>query len=324
MRRAYITGATGAIGMALTAKLLKENVNVTVFLRKGSGRNERFNLFAEEQSAGRLKIVYLDLDELNVYCTREHHESRHDDVFYHLGWSGTFGAARNDRKRQQDNIEYTLDAVKLAGRLGCGRFVGAGSQAEYGRPDGVLTPDTPAVPENEYGKAKLEAGIKSRELCERLGIMHCWVRILSVYGPYDGDDTMIMSTIRKLILGQEVPLTEGIQLWDYLYSGDAADAMYRIGELTYTNKSKLYCLGSGEVRPLKEYIIKLCKQAGADESLLKFGAVAYTQTQVMRLEADIHALTEDTGFRARTAFEDGIKKTIDWRKNIGGVRKEKD
>ena len=58
--------------------------------------------------------------------------------------------------------------------------------------------------------------------------------------------------------------------------------------------------------------------------LLKFGAVAYTQTQVMRLEADIHALTEDTGFRAQTAFEDGIKKTIDWRKNIGGVRKEKD
>lgn len=324
MRRAYITGATGAIGMALTAKLLKENVNVTVFLRKGSDRNDRFDIFADEQNSGRLKLVYLDLKELAAYCAEEHEECRQDDVFYHFGWSGTFGAARSDRKRQQDNIEYTLDAVRLAVRLGCGRFVGAGSQAEYGRRDGVLTPDTPAAPENEYGKAKLEAGIKSRELCEKLGIMHCWVRILSVYGPYDGDDTMIMSTISKLMLGQEVPLTEGIQLWDYLYSEDAADAMYRIGELAYTNKSKLYCLASGEGRPLKEYILKLCRQAGADEALLKFGAVAYTQTQVMRLEADIHALTEDTGFRAQTAFEDGINKTIDWRKNFGRVRKEKD
>ena len=317
VRRAYITGATGAIGMALTAKLLKENINVTVFLRRGSARNERFDMFAEEQRTGRLKLVYVDLEELAEYCTKEHQERCREDVFYHLGWSGTFGAARNDRKLQQDNIEYTLDAVGLAERLGCGRFVGAGSQAEYGRPDGVLTPDIPAAPENEYGKAKLEAGIESRKLCQEFGIMHCWVRILSVYGPYDGDDTMIMSTIRKLLLGQDVPLTEGVQLWDYLYSEDAADAMYRIGELPWTDKSKLYCLAGGEAKQLKEYILMLCSQAGADESLLKFGAVAYTNTQVMRLTADIHALTEDTGFRAQTTFEDGIKKTIDWRKNIG-------
>lgn len=306
--------------MALTAKLLKENVDVTVFLHKGSSGNEHLEIFAEEQGEGRLKLEYLDLEELGTYRAGDCEALRREDVFYHLGWSGTFGEARNDRKRQQENIEYTLDAVRLAGRLGCGRFAGAGSQAEYGRKDGVLTPETPAAPETEYGKAKLEAGFKSRGLCERLGIMHCWVRILSVYGPYDDDDTMIMSTIRKLMLGQEVPLTEGIQLWDYLYSEDAADALYRIGELEYTKKSGLYCLAGGEARPLKEYILTLCRQMGADEALLKFGAAAYAKTQVMRLEADIHALTEDTGFRAQTAFEDGIKKTIDWRKSIGRVR----
>ena len=304
--------------MALTARLLEEKVNVTVFLRRDSGRNERFNIFEAEQRAGMLNIVYLNLEELGSYC-RQGSGTRcgRDDVFYHFGWCGTFGAARNDRKRQQDNIGYTLDAVRLAGRLGCGSFVGAGSQAEYGRPGGVLTPDTPAAPENEYGKAKLEAGIQSRKLCEELGIMHCWVRILSVYGPYDGDDTMIMSTIRRLMLGQEVPLTEGIQLWDYLYSEDAADALYRIGNLTWTKGYRLYCLAGGVSKPLKEYILMLCRQLGADEELLRFGAVAYTDTQVMRLTADIKELVRDTGFRVQTSFEEGINKTIDWRKNIG-------
>ena len=59
---------------------------------------------------------------------------------------------------QNNNVKYALQAVKAAKELGCTRFVGAGSQAEYGRVEGTLTPDTPAFPENGYGIAKLCAG----------------------------------------------------------------------------------------------------------------------------------------------------------------------
>lgn len=41
MKKAYITGATGAIGMALVGELLKNGISTTVFLRKDSGRNDR-------------------------------------------------------------------------------------------------------------------------------------------------------------------------------------------------------------------------------------------------------------------------------------------
>lgn len=70
-------------------------------------------------------------------------------------------------------------------------FVGAGSQAEYGRVNHALTPDTPCFPENGYGMAKLCAGQMSRVECEKLGLVHIWPRILSVYGPYDGKNAMI-------------------------------------------------------------------------------------------------------------------------------------
>lgn len=332
MKRAYITGATGAIGMALVRKLLDEGVRVTVYLCRDSARKDRMKVFDRELAAGRLDIVFLGLEEIREYVARmgipeglaqvppescqaspENAENagKNESVFYHLGWSGTFGASRNDREGQRKNIEYTLDALRLAARLGCGLFVGTGSQAEYGRAEGVLTPDTKAAPESEYGKAKLEAGIKSRRLAEELNLRHLWVRILSVYGPYDGGDTMIMSTIRRLSRGERAPLTQGIQTWDFLYSGDAAKALYLLGCKEKLH-GKIYCLGSGRELPLREYILKLCRAMGADEALLDFGAVPYGPKQVMRLSADISGLEKDLGFAPGISFEEGIERTIKW------------
>ncbi len=309
MKRAYITGATGAIGMALVDRLIKEGIKVTVFVRPDSMRLDQF-----EGYRGQLELKHLALDEIAVYNS-EAVESQsaldEDKVFYHLGWSGTFGTSRNDEAMQQKNVEYTLDAVGLAKNLGCKVFVGAGSQAEYGRVEGVLTPDTGTEPENEYGRAKLKAGISSRKLCDRYGIRHSWVRILSVYGPYDGSRTMVMSVLAGLLRGEEIALTQGIQTWDYLYSEDAARALYLIG-VTKGLDSQVYCLGSGIEKKLKEYIIDMCRVINADKELLKFGAIPYGAKQVMRLVADISKLTADTGFVPEYSFAEGISRTVEW------------
>ena len=84
--------------------------------------------------------------------------------------------------------------------------------------------------ETAYGKAKLKAGISSRSLCKELGIRHIWTRVLSIYGPFDGPNTLITSTIRKIINGERPALTAGEQVWDYLYSKDAAKALLMLGE----------------------------------------------------------------------------------------------
>ena len=92
--------------------------------------------------------------------------------------------------------------------LGCKVFLGAGSQAEYGRVSGILRPDTPAFPENGYGMAKLCAGQMSRVECQTLGMDHVWARILSVYGPHDGPATMISGTVHHAA-GRRRPQADG-------------------------------------------------------------------------------------------------------------------
>lgn len=268
MKKAYVTGATGAIGMALVAELLKNNIEVTVFLRKDSERSGRIaESFGEELKRGNLSVEYVSLEELKHFMENVYTPGRQDSVFYHLGWSGTFGKLRNDAVLQQKNVEYTLDAVRLADRLGCTKFIGVGSQAEYGRVSTRLTPDMDTAPENEYGRAKLAAGVSSRELCRELGIEHAWVRVLSVYGPYDGMNTMITSVIRGLLKGDRVSLTKGEQMWNYLYSEDAGKELYLLGAKAVRNGA-VYILAGSEEHSLKEYVVRLCRAMDADLSLI--------------------------------------------------------
>ncbi len=302
MKSAIITGPTGSIGIALINQLVKHGVEVLAVCRKGSRRLEnvpKHNL---------VTCIELDLDALMQLPQMV---NKVYDVFYHFGWDGTFGNSRNNMQGQLTNIQYTLDAVEAAAKIGCKKFIGAGSQAEYGRVEGVLCASTPPFPENGYGIAKLCAGQMSRIMCEQKGLEHVWTRILSIYGPHDGENTMIMSTIRSLLNGEVPELTKGEQNWDYLYSVDAGRAMYAIGMNGVHGKT--YCIGSGKTKQLAEYV-KILRDTIDKNAVLGIGMRAYAEKQVMHLCADITELTEDTGFVPEYSFEKGIEETINWYK----------
>lgn len=299
MKRAVITGPTGAVGTALISELIKQKTEVAAVVRPGSKR------IGNIPESPLVRIIECDLADLKSLPDKLDGA----DVFYHFGWDGTFGNSRNNMYGQNLNVKYSLDAVEAAAALGCEAFIGAGSQAEYGRFEGCLNADTPTFPENGYGIAKLCAGQMTRILCEQKGIRHIWTRILSIYGPFDGAATMVMSTIVKLLTGEHASCTQGEQMWDYLYSEDAGYAMYLLGEKGIAGKT--YCIGSGQARPLREYIEEI-RNTAAPGAEIGFGEIPYSEKQVMYLCADISELTKDTGFVPRYTFAEGIAKTVNW------------
>lgn len=299
MKRVILTGATGAIGTALIENLIKNGIEILVLMREGSAR---------EANIIKHPLVSVKNCSLENLKTLKNDTGKEYDVFYHFAWSGTFGNARNDMYLQNKNVEYTLDAVSAAKEFGCKTFIGAGSQAEYGRFEGVLKPDTPVFPENGYGIAKLCAGQMSREYAHQLGLKHIWIRILSIYGPNDGTQTMVMSTIEKLKNGRLAEFTKGEQLWDYLYSADAAEAFRLLGEKG--KDGKVYVLGSGQTKPLYEYINIIAEQLNGKD-LINIGAIPYAEKQVMHLCADISELKNDVGWEPKTEFKNGIKKVLE-------------
>ena len=133
MKRAVVTGATGAVGSALLRALTGRGVECLVLLRPNSARAGNL------PQSPLISVLPCALEEFSLLQNRT---GREYDVFYHLAWKGTTGADRQDLPLQLENVSHALDAVELAKRFGCHTFIGAGSQAEYGRVEGALKADT--------------------------------------------------------------------------------------------------------------------------------------------------------------------------------------
>ena len=251
MNKIVVTGATSMIGVATINEAIKNNVEVLAIVRPNS---KNLNRLPQNRL---IKVLECELDKLdtidvsslqvrqlndnNLWVATASTKPRNDDwnyeVFYHFAWGNTNKTTRNDPVLQGKNIKYSLDAANLAKKLGCKKFIGAGSQAEYGRVEGKLNALTPINPDIAYGMAKYAAGRLTNLRCRELDIEHIWVRILSVYGIYDNPNTMINYAIKELLSGREPEFTKCEQKWDYLFSEDAGRAFYLIGEKGKANKT---------------------------------------------------------------------------------------
>lgn len=284
------------MGSAVVRRAIENGKDVTCIVHQGSKR------LGNLPQSDKVHIVECDLRDYRTLSLDGQY-----DAFIHLSWEKTVGASRDDAEVQTRNIQYTLDAVQLAHRCGCSVFVGAGSQAEYGVQSVDLTPDLPVKPESGYGIAKYAAGKLSAMLCKSLGMRQCWVRILSVYGPNDGENSLISYLIREFKAGNSPQLTKCEQMWDYLYADDAADAILAVAEKGIDGKA--YPLGSGNGRRLSEYVEDI-KNAINTSIEVQFGAKEYYPHQPMHLVANISELSGDTGWTPIIDYWEGINRII--------------
>ena len=300
MKTIAVTGATSMIGAALIDECIKNDIDVIAFVRRGSKKLDRL------PQSPHVHLMEAELDEIGQLDGSD----LNADVFYHLGWA-TGHANRGNVRLQADNIQYTLDAVDLAERMGCRRFIGAGSQAEYGVANEVLTAETAARPVTPYGIAKLAAGSLSRIACEQKGIEHIWVRVLSIYGAHDKPNTLISQLMQHALQDEPMELSGCEQTWDYLYESDAGRAFLETGRRGVAGK--IYVLGSGDGRRLKSYVDELTGMVNSHYRP-DFGKKPYGPTQPMHLQADIAELTEDTGWKPLVSFADGVREMLALRK----------
>lgn len=292
-----ITGATSMLGVATIKNCISKNISVLAFVRKGSSKINRLS------PSPLIKILECDLSQMKDFDCK----GLSADVFIHFGWAFTDKAGRNDVSKQLENVQYTIDAVQLAKRLGCKKFIGAGSQAEYGTPNVVLKADTPVNPLIPYGVAKYAAGRLSAMECKKEGLEYNWVRILSVYGPNDNEGTLLNQLVYNAKNNIPMGLSGCEQIWDYLHEDDAGAAFVAVAEKG--ENGKIYPLGCGVGRPLKEYVQDVISVVNS-EYKPEFGRFSYSPTQPMYLVADVKELEWDTGWNVKTSFVENIKAIV--------------
>ena len=297
MKKIVVTGATSFIGGYLLDELADSSCEIYALVRPNS-RNKH-NL----EPRNNVHVIEVGLEhigDLKAHLSNV-------DVCYHLAWNGTRVPERYDNKLQKSNYEYSIETYEVMKDLGCKVFIGVGSQAEYGFCQELIKEDTATVPNTAYGVWKLATGKKLVELGQMDGVRVIWGRIFSIYGKGDYENTLIMSSIRKMQSNEPIDMTEGTQYWNYLYVEDLAKILV---ELKNNNEARgIYNLASDDTRMLKDYILDL-KSVLHSDSIINFGAVPYRAEGKVNIMPSIEKLKQCISDINFAKFNTKVKKLL--------------
>lgn len=300
-----VTGAAGFVGAAVVTSALSAGHDVVALSRPTSS--------GQRLAASLAKIAYVDLSAFSqVHAVVQEYRP---DVIVHAAWSGIANDSRHQRSQITDNVAASLALVDAAAAAGVSKFVGIGSQAEYGFLSGRIDETAPPAPTSLYGAAKVAVQILAGQLCADAGVDFAWLRLFSTYGPRDNPNWLIPSMIEQLLDGRRPRTTEGRQLWDYLFIDDVADAIRAVAESK--EAVGVFNLGSGLPVPVSG-IIKQIRDISAPGLELVFGEIPYKPDQILHMEANIDRLTRLAGFVPKISLSEGLARTVAWHKSKRG------
>lgn len=295
--RLLITGAGGFVGAAVVKAAVAAGGDVVALVR---------------QSGSRLAAIAnsVSLERVDLADTKSAAEliaSVRPDIVIHSAWEGVGGSLRSD-DIQLENIRTTVSLADAAIAAGARKFVGIGSQAEYGRYDRrILESDLPH-PTMLYGAAKLAANHLAAQRCGEADVAFAWLRLFSVYGPGDNPNWLIPSTAASLVRGRRPRCTAGTQKWDYLHIDDVAQGVLAVAMNDDANG--VFNLSSGDAVEVRR-IVEMLRDIAAPGLDLTFGDIAFGRDQIMHLEGDNRRLREATGWKVRTSLGEGLRQVVD-------------
>lgn len=274
-----VTGATSFIGIHLLSELVKMNNKIYAVIRPNSFNKNKLKKFPN--------IEIVEVDQENISELKQH--INRCDICYHLAWNGTRALDRYDEILQKENFHCSVNTFKVVSELGCKIFLGAGSQAEYGNIEGIITEETKPNPNTAYGKYKLKTCETLAILAERYDIRLIWGRIFSIYGEDDFNGTLLMKAVEKMKVNETLDMTDGTQYWNYLYVGDLVKILVALVDKSEANG--IFNLASNDTRMLKEYILDL-KKALKSKSIINFGSIPHQKDRKVSIRPLINKLLE--------------------------------
>lgn len=297
MKKIVVTGATSFLGRNMTAALLQHGYKVYALVRKNSAN---LALLPEHPE---LELVYGSLDDLDVLETSVNKA----DMMIHFAWDGSGDAGRAAEEIQNKNAVYSMNALKVAEKLGCTHFFFPGSQAEYGICQDKITEETECFPVSPYGKAKIAFARQAEQFCADKSIRFVHMRIFSVYGYGDRNGTLVDTCIRKLNQGQKVELGACSQLWNYLYITDFVKLV--LGLMEHGCGEGIYNVAGTDTRVLREFVREIYDCSNKSGEVV-FGKEIEKPEGVPVLNPDITKIIQASGYVPDTDFSQGIREII--------------
>ena len=222
-----------------------------------------------------------------------------------------------------DNLMMGAQLMHEAWRCGVQKFVGVGTACSYPKftpvpfSENELWNGYPEESNAPYGLAKKMLLVQSQAYRQQYDFNSIFLLPVNIYGPGDSFDPqrshVIPALIKKYTDAMRSSATE-VTVWgdgsptrEFLYVNDAAEGILLAAE--HYDSSEPVNLGSGfeiSVRELAETIARLTEFDGE----IIWDSTKPNGQPLRRLDT-IRAI-EQFGFRARTGFEEGLRRTVEW------------
>ena len=300
-KKILVTGGAGFLGSFVMQELIKKGVspkNITIPRSKDCDLRIFKNC---------LKVV------------------RNQDVVIHLA-AKVGGIGFNKEKPGElfyDNLIMGAQMIEAARQVGVKKFVAIGTICAY--------PKFTKVPflESElwngyqeetnapYGLAKKMLLVQAQAYRQQYGFNTIYLLPVNLYGPgdnFDPNSSHVIPALIKKVADAQKAGKNFIEVWgtgkasrEFLYVEDAAKGIVLATEKY--DKPDPVNLGASKEITIKDLVKTICTQ-------MKFkGEIHWDSTKPdgqPRRKLDVSRAKKEFGFIAKTSFETGLKKTIEW------------
>ena len=302
MKNVIVAGAGGFIGKNLVRELIKRGYTVTALDK---------NFDEEHQSAAAcISVQDKTIEDIANELTDQY------SCFFNLAWLGTSGPLRADYNTQLNNVKLTCDYVRLAAMIHCPRVIYASSINEMETYEYLQSNNIEPSGGYIYGTGKLAAHLMGETVAYQNGVEFIPVIITNIYGIGEKSARLIYTSILKLLKGEHCSFTEGYQTYDFIYITDAINSIAEVAE-----KGKAftrYYIGSGEPKPLREFLLKMRDVVDPDAEL-GLGDIPFKGINIDYSQFELKQIEKDTGYKNKISFEEGIKATADYIRREEGL-----
>jgi GDPmannose 4,6-dehydratase len=309
---AMIIGATGQTGAYLTRRLVQNNYRVTVTSRDAENSDwHRLRLLGIEHGIHPRSLNPNDPDNLSSALDSD----KPSEIYYLAGPSSVAASFSNPAQSFAEitgPVNTILQTLRVRGYTGS--FFNAASTDCFGnQPDVVLDEESAMYPVSPYGVAKSATFRMTKNYREAFGLRASNGILTNHESPLRDSRFVshkIVSTLARIAAGAQETLHLGNTaiIRDWLWAGDAAEAIHAIGS---AEGSDDFLVASGKSRSLDEFVALVCGSLNlemsstvvADQSLLR-------PLDITSLRFNPHKITTKLGWTPRLRLEDIVENLV--------------
>lgn len=302
--KVLVTGGAGFIGSNVTRMLLDQGHQVVVLDNLSHGYKEEID-----------KRAILVIGDIADQKKAKEVLAGVDAVIHMAGLIVVPESVKNPVKYCHNNVLGTVNLLESMKAASVKKIIFSSSACVYGTCDKLpVKEDAPIKPDNPYGatKAAIEAFLQAYHNCFNFDVTI--LRYFNPYGPgrlFPPVTHAIPNFVMAALAKKPIPLYwHGEQIRDFIYIDDLAQAHIDVLKLKGFN---IFNLGSETGIKIKDVVDLIFDIVGYKVAIADLG----------KRQGDVHAnyassakLTKAVGWRPKINFEEGLKRTIDYYRQL--------